>query len=121
MTRSSTDDEERGLVTVELALSTVAVVIILVAACWALLLVTVQLRCIDTASAVARQAARGDRAGVAAAEAASPAGADVTIRADASVVRVTVRATVRPLAPLLPAVELQASAKAVVEPGRAGR
>ncbi|MGI8457116.1 MAG: TadE family type IV pilus minor pilin [Propionibacteriaceae bacterium] len=107
----------RGLVTVELALSTLAVLIMLAMVSWALFLVMVQMACIDTASAVARQAARGDRKGVAAAEATAPADAVVHVDRRGDRVIVGVRARVVPPGGAFPPVTVRASAEAVVEPG----
>ncbi len=109
--------DQRGLVTVELALSTLAVLIMLAMVSWALFLVMVQMACIDTASAVARQAARGDRHGVAAAEAAAPADAQVDLSRRGDRVLVGVRARVVAPGGLLPAVTVRARTEAVVEPG----
>ena len=73
----------RGMVTAELAVTTLSAFTLLVMLCWGISLVVIQLRCIDTAAAVARQAARGDEAGVAHARSQAPAGAKIT-RAAAS-------------------------------------
>ena len=54
----------RGMVTAELSVSILTALALLTMMCWAIYLVVLQLRCIDTASEVARQAARGDRAAV---------------------------------------------------------
>ena len=55
-------------------------------------------RCIDTAAAVARQAARGDDAGVRRAEELAPTGARVTVGAHGGSTHVTVTLRARPLA-----------------------
>ena len=54
----------RGLVTAELAVTTLAAFAVLTMMCWGIYLVVTQLRCVDTAAAVARQAARGDTTAV---------------------------------------------------------
>jgi hypothetical protein len=77
----------------------------------------VELRCVDTASAGARQAARGDSSGVRMARAAAPPGATVTSSTRAGVVTVTVRVRARPLVEGLPAVPLAAQARVAKEPG----
>ena len=51
------------MVTAELAVTTLTAFTLLIVMCWGIYLVVLQVRCIDTASAVARQAARGDDAG----------------------------------------------------------
>src|SRR5215210_8702307 len=88
----------RGMVTAELAVTTLTAFTLLVVMCWAISLLVVQLRCIDTAAAVARQAARGDQAGVAQAKGNAPQGAQVTVQRRPDLVSVTVRVAARPLA-----------------------
>ena len=73
------------MVTAELAVTTLAAFALLVAMCWGIYLIVTQVRCGDTAAAVARQAARDDRAATAKARAAAPPGAVVTCRAAAAV------------------------------------
>jgi hypothetical protein len=104
------------MVTAELAVTTLTAFTLLVMMCWAISLVVVQLRCVDTAAAVARQAARGDAAGVARATANGPRGAKVMVQRQAGLVTVTVRVTARPLADWLVTVPLQARAEVVPEP-----
>jgi hypothetical protein len=106
----------RGMVTAELAVTTLTAFTLLVMMCWAISLVVVQLRCVDTAAAVARQAARGDAAGVARATGNAPRGAKVTVQRQPELVTVTVRVTARPLADWLVSVPLQARAEVVPEP-----
>jgi hypothetical protein len=118
------DDEQRpdrarngrGMVTAELAVATLAAFTLLVMLCWGISLVVIQLRCIDTASAVARQTARGDQAGVAHARRNAPRGAMVAVQRRPGLVTVTVRVAARPLADWLVTVPLQASAHVVPEP-----
>ena len=112
-------DDGRGMVTAELAVTTLSAFTLLVMMCWGISLVVLQLRCIDTAAAVARQTARGDEAGVAHARSQAPAGAKVSVRQGRSLVTVTVRLTARPLADWLVAVPLQARAQVVPEPDTA--
>ena len=50
------------MVTAELAVATLAALAMLTMMCWGVYLVVIQLRCTDTAAAVARQVARGDKA-----------------------------------------------------------
>ena len=105
------------MVTVELAVATLAALALLVMMLWGIALVVAQMACVDTASAVARQAARGDEAGVRLAEAGAPAGAQVEVRTRDEVVSVTVRLQARPLAGWLVAVPLHARAQVAREPG----
>jgi hypothetical protein len=104
------------MVTAELAVTTLTAFTLLIMMCWGIALVVIQLRCIDTAAAVARQAARGDQAGVARATSNAPQGAKVVVQRDSGTVTVTVRVTARPLADWLVSVPLQARAEVVREP-----
>ena len=106
----------RGMVTAELAVTTLTAFTLLVMMCWGISLVVLQLRCVDAAAAVARQTARGDQAGVAHARSQAPAGARISVQRRASLVIVTVRVSARPLADWLVAVPLQAHASVVPEP-----
>ena len=108
------------MVTAELAVTTLSAFTLLVMMCWGISLVILQLRCIDTAAAVARQAARGDEAAVAHARSQAPAGAKVTVQTGRSLVTVTVRVTARPFADWMLAVPLQARAQVVPEPDSTG-
>ena len=108
----------RGMVTAELAVTTLTAFTLLVMMCWAISLVVVQLRCVDTAAAVARQTARGDEAGVTHATGNAPRGAKVTVLRRPGLVTVTVRVAARPLDWLV-TVPLQARAEVVPEPGGA--
>jgi len=105
------------MVTAELAVAILAALALLGMMLWGILLVVVELRCVDTASAVARQAARGDARGARTARDAAPAGASVTTSTRSGVVVVTVRVRARPLAVGLPAVPLGAQARVAKEPG----
>jgi hypothetical protein len=112
--------DRRGMVTAELAVATLSAFTLLVMLCWGISLVILQLRCIDTAAAVARQTARGDEAAVAHARSQAPAGAKISVQQRSSLVTVTVRVSARPLADWLVTVPLQARASVVPEPGRTG-
>ena len=105
------------MVTVELAVTTLAALALLIMMGWGIYLIVVQLRCVDVAAAVARQAARDDRAGQASARAAAPPGAIVAIERGPSLVTVTVRVTARPIARWLVGVPLTARSQVVPEPG----
>ena len=87
---------------------------------WGIYLVVLQLRCVDTAAAVARQAARGDAAGVALARAQAPAGAQVAVVTRAEVVTVSVHLQTRSPAGGLGSVALRAGAQVPREPGSDG-
>lgn len=104
------------MVTAELAVATLAALTILLLLSWGVYLMVMQVRLIDTAAEVARQAARGDAAAVARAEGEAPTGARVSIARSASLVRVEVRLVARPLARNLAAVPLRADAEVVPEP-----
>lgn len=104
------------MVTAELAVATLSAFTLLVMICWGISLVVMQLRCIDTAAAVARQTARDDDAGVAHARSRAPAGAKIAVQDGPSLVIVTVRVAARPLADWLVVVPLVARAQVVPEP-----
>ena len=104
------------MVTVELAVTTLAAMALLVMMAWGVYLIVMQLRLVDTAAAVARQAARGDRAAVTRLKAAAPPGASVEVDEKADRVTVTVRLSARPLTDWLVTVPLTAQAQVVPEP-----
>ena len=104
------------MVTAELAVATLAALVVMLLLSWGIYLMVMQVRCIDTAAEVARQAARGDDAAVAVAKREAPAGARVTITRTDGVVRVDVAVVARPLARNLAAVPLRAQAEVVPEP-----
>jgi hypothetical protein len=118
-TRPEPARDRRGMVTAELAVTTLSAFTLLVMLCWGISLVILQLRCIDTAAAVARQTARGDDAGVAQARSRAPADATITVQQRPSLVTVTVRVMARPFADGLMAVPLQSRAQVVPEPDTA--
>ena len=82
----------RGMVTIELAIGILSAGIVAVLLCWMIGLVTLHIRCTDAASQVARYAARGDAAGVSAAQQRAPAGAHVEVVQSDAAVTVTVSA-----------------------------
>ena len=86
------------MVTAELAVTTLTAFTLLVMMCWGISLVVLQLRCIDTAAAVARQTARDDEAGIAQARSRAPDGAKITVQQSGLLVTVTVQVSARPLA-----------------------
>jgi hypothetical protein len=108
--------KEGGMVTAELAVTTLAAFAVLTMMCWGIYLVVTQLRCVDAAAAVARQAARADAAAVAKAKAGAPTGATIMIDKRPNLVTVTVRVRARPLGRWMAAVPLEARAQVVPEP-----
>jgi hypothetical protein len=104
------------MVTAELAVTTLAAFAVLTMMCWGIYVVVTQLRCVDAAAAVARQAARGDGTAVARAKAGAPSGATITIDKRPKAVTVTVKVRARPLGRWLVAVPLEARAEVVPEP-----
>jgi hypothetical protein len=109
-------NKERGMVTAELAVTTLAAFAVLTMMCWGIYLVVTQLRCVDVAAAVARQAARADAAAVAKAKAGAPTGATIMIDKRPNLVTVTVRVRARALGRWMAAVPLEARAQVVPEP-----
>lgn len=105
------------MVTAELAVAITAAVAVMIMLCWGVALLVLQLRLTDTAGSVARQAARGDRAGVARAEVAGPRGATVAVDRAGPTTRVVAQLRVDPFGILTPAVTLRARAQVTTEPG----
>jgi hypothetical protein len=126
-TRTGSKASARGMVTAELAVATLAAGVMLIMLSWGIFLISVQLRCMDSASEVARQIARGDDAAAAAARDRAPDGAGFELTKTSELVIVKVRVRVRPfafrtgVAPTrrsgLTAVKLDAEARVVPEPG----
>ena len=107
------------MVTAELAVAMLAAFTLLAMFCAGLALLVAQMRCIDTAGEVARQAARGDEQAVRMARRQAPAGAVITVDRHGGRVRVVVRLTARPLGRLFDPVLLGADAEVVAEQGGA--
>ncbi len=115
---------EQGSVTAETAVALPAVVLVLAALLWGLVVGASQLRCVEASRAGARAAARGDGdAGVVAAArtAAGRLDPSVVVHRKGGMVQVQVQAVVRPpwrgLRRLMPALSLSSRATAAVEPG----
>ncbi len=108
------------MATAELAVATLAAFALLSLMIWGIWLVMLQVRCIDTAAAVARQAARHDSAQEARMVEAAPVGAVVSVRRTDRLVQVTVRLRARSFARGLPEVPLRAEAAVVPEPEAGG-
>jgi hypothetical protein len=109
-----------GYITAETAVALPALVLVVSALLWAIVVVTAQLRCVDGARAGARTLARGEpaAAGRSAALTVAPRGAAVAIDRSGEMVRVHVRATMSPPGPLLsrlPGVRVSADAVAATE------
>lgn len=104
------------MVTVEIIFGLLIVMIFLAIAGWAIMIFAVQVGCVDAATNVARQAARGDRDAVQQAKAEAPRGAVITLDERGDAVHVTVRVSSRPF-DWFPAIDLSAGATAMKEPG----
>jgi hypothetical protein len=109
-----------GTVTAETAAALPVLVVVLVAAVWAVGAAAAQLRCTDAAREAARALARGDGIGTsrALAVAVAPAGAAVRVSVEGDLVRVRVSALTplpAPLAGLVPAPTVSGSAVAMRE------
>lgn len=81
---------ERGMVTVELAVSILSAALIASCLCWVIGVVGAQMRCQDSAVAIARQLARGDEVAAERARASVPPGSEVLTSVDDGVVQVSV-------------------------------
>lgn len=106
----------RGMVSVELALGTLAAAAGLVLLTWSLVVVMLWTNCNDLATAVARQQARGDQGAVNRILKDRPKGAKVAVRQQAEQITVTVDLQAQPWADWLPAVPLSAKATVIREP-----
>lgn len=84
--------DERGMVTAELAVGILAACLIAISLAWCVSLMGVQIRCSDSAAAIARQYARGDSAAAQAASSNAPEGAEVTVSNDGQLIEVSVTA-----------------------------
>ncbi|HEY9293948.1 MAG TPA: TadE family type IV pilus minor pilin [Microlunatus sp.] len=104
------------MVTVELVFGMMIVTMMLALFGWAVSLFGIQAMCIDSASDIARQAARGDRAAVDREKASAPKGSVIDIDTSDGEVRVVVKVRSKPL-DLVPGVTLEGSASAAQEPG----
>lgn len=107
---------ERGMVTAELAVASLAVAGLIVLVGWLAVVLGLAMRCQDTAWEVARQEARGDAAAVRKARAAAPPGARVVVERTAGQVRVAVDLEARPWVAWLPPVPLRLRAVSLAEP-----
>jgi hypothetical protein len=104
------------MVTAELAVTTLVAFAVLIMMCWGIYLLVTQLRCVDTAAAIAHQAARGDTMAVQQGQSRRPAGATIVLDKGLSLVTVTGRVKARPLGRWLVGVPLEAHAQVIPEP-----
>lgn len=108
--------DDRGAVTVEAAIALCSLVAVLALALAGVGAIIAQLRCIDAAREAARLAARGQaELGERVARRLAPA--DASVRIDLHANTVTVRVDADPVAGLLPGVDVDAEAFAILEPG----
>lgn len=112
---------DRGSVTAETAMALPGLVVVLATAVWVLSAVGAQLRCVDAAAGAARAAARGESPAAIGelARRLAPEGAVVQVQRRGEQVHVTVATQVRPFPGLgaLPALRVDATSVALVEPG----
>ncbi|MBF6236305.1 pilus assembly protein TadE [Nocardia otitidiscaviarum] len=102
------------MATIEAALALATILLGMALCIGALLAASAQVRCVDAAREAARLTARGAQSeAVPTARHVAPPGADITVRVDADLIVATVTARL----PLLPGLELHATAVAVSEPG----
>jgi hypothetical protein len=110
------DRREAGFVTAEMAAALPAVVAVLALGLWAVSTVGMKVRAIDAANGAAIAAARGEDPHAVAAPY-LPEGASLAVSDDGSVARAVVTASVSPLGPLTPPMQISAEAAALMEPG----
>lgn len=107
---------QRGFTTIELAIGLISLTMAAGVLVFAAQLLVLQLRCVDSATEIARQEARGDVRRVAAAEANLPPGATVHRERHGDLAQVSVELSARPWS-AMPAVPLSARATRALEPG----
>ena len=110
-------NDQRGMVTAELALGILSEGLAVVFACWCVGLVVLQGRCDQAAGQVARQLARGDQAAADQARRRAPQDAKVRVQRGSTTVSVTVEVS-SSLGAIGP-VRLSGRAVADLEPGLA--
>jgi len=108
---------QEGSVTAEFAMLLPPVLLVFLLGISLVGTVHAQLRCVDAAREGARLAARGEERArvVATAESLAPSGADATLERSGDFVVVTVTATARPLARLLPGIKVRSRASVEAE------
>jgi hypothetical protein len=117
VTTNRGDMTDRGAVTVEAAFASVGLVGLLALLVSAIGVVLVQVQCVDAAGSIARQAARGDMAGVTQAESHLPKSGHLVVRSTPTTVTVRVEAQASILPGTSVTIDLAAEATAVLEPG----
>jgi hypothetical protein len=110
-------DGERGAVTVEAAFASLGLVALLAVLVAAIGVVLVEVQCVDSAAAIARQAGRGDGTGVAEARSHVPKGGQVMVSTTATTVTVRVEAEAVIVPGIRITAHLAAVSTAVLEPG----
>lgn len=105
------------MVTVELAAALIVVAMAAVACAWLVGVLVLQVRLVDVAGEVARQAARGDEKAVAAAKADAPKGASVSVVRVGGAYRATASSSTAAMGPL-PSWPLSADAEVLAEAGQ---
>lgn len=106
---------QRGMVTFELAVGILAAAVLAGILAWTVSLVVVSARCVDSATAIARQLARGDTRAAGRAKDAAPRGSTVRIHRQED--RVVVVVSTRERFGLVGPVSLTGQATAFWEPG----
>lgn len=107
---------ERGMVTIELAVGILTATVLTALLCWMVALVVMQAKCVDVATEVARQTARGDTEQVRAAKKLAPRDARVDVSAHQRDVTVVVSVASRFMG--MGPVTVSGSATAAWEPGQ---
>lgn len=117
MSRDNQHHHERGMITAELALGTLAVTVMAVVMMWLGGILLVQQQTSDSAAQIARQAARGDNASVQKAIDDAPHGSTVDIRRVGADIVVDVRRNPPTPVPWLTTPLITAEARVQAEPG----
>lgn len=105
------------MITAELAVSGLVIAVIGVFLAWGVACLMLQIRCVDLAAEVARQAARGDETQAAKAKRAAPAGTRIDVSRIGDEVRVRVDLVAQPWTRVIPGIGLHAEARVQAEPG----
>lgn len=113
MRRRGLPGDDRGMVTIEAAFAIASIIAVVVISVVGVLAMATHIRCIDAAREVARIAARGDPAQARdVGSQVGPRGASVTLRTVGEMVEARVRVSV----PMLPMLDVGATAVAALEP-----
>lgn len=114
--RTAVEDSDRGSVTVELVAALPVLVTLMLVGLSGVVVSTQHLRCVDAARDAALAGARGDDVGQAARRS-LPGAEEVAVTRDGDLLRVVVRARIRPFGDRTPALIVEGTAVAAVEPG----